>query len=153
MKTMRVALDTNIMVYAEGLNGPAKMQEAIDLLEKLPQDLIVTPAQTLGELFNVLVKKARRSPAEARAAILSWHDSYEVADTSVKVIIAATDLASQHQLGIWDAVVLATAADAGCRLLLTEDMQNGFTWNGITVANPFATVLHPLLDAILQSKS
>jgi len=63
MKTMRVALDTNIMVYAEGLNGPAKMREAIDLLQKLPQDLIVTPAQTLGELFNVLVKKARRSPA------------------------------------------------------------------------------------------
>ena len=151
MKTMRVALDTNILVYAEGLNGAAKMQTAIDLLQKLPQDLIVTPAQTLGELFNVLVKKARRTPTEARASILSWQDSFDVADTSAKVIIAATDLASQHQLSIWDAVVLATAADAGCRLLLSEDMQDGFTWNGVTVANPFADVLHPLLDAILQS--
>jgi predicted nucleic acid-binding protein len=47
---------------------------------------------------------------------------------------------------------LATAADTGCRLLLSEDMQNGFTWNGVTVANPFATIRHPLLDAILQSK-
>jgi predicted nucleic acid-binding protein len=83
---------------------------------------------------------------------LSWQDSYEVAETSAKVIIAATDLASQHQLGIWDAVVLATASDAGCRLLLSEDMQNGFTWNGVTVANPFATVRHPLLEAILQSR-
>ena len=151
MKTMRVALDTNILVYAEGLNGAAKMQTAIDLLQKLPQDLIVTPAQTLGELFNVLVKKARRTPTEARASILSWQDSFDVADTSAKVIIAATDLASQHQLSIWDAVVLATAADAGCRLLLSEDMQDGFTWNVVTVANPFADVLHPLLDAILQS--
>jgi predicted nucleic acid-binding protein len=151
MKTMRVALDTNIMVYAEGLNGSVKMQTAVDLLQKVPQDLIVIPAQTLGELFNVLVKKARHSPAEARAAILSWQDSFEVADTTAKVIIAATDLASQHQLSIWDAVVLATAADAGCRLLLSEDMQDGFTWNGVTVANPFATVRHPLLDAILQS--
>lgn len=151
MKTMRVALDTNILVYAEGLNGAVKMQTAIDLLQKLPQDLIVTPAQTLGELFNVLVKKARRTPTEARASILSWQDSFDVADTSAKVIIAATDLASQHQLSIWDAVVLATAADAGCRLLLSEDMQDGFTWNGVTVANPFADVLHPLLDAILQS--
>ena len=151
MKTMRVALDTNILVYAEGLNGSAKMQTAIDLLQKLPQDLIVTPAQTLGELFNVLVKKARRTPTEARASILSWQDSFDVADTSAKVIIAATDLASQHQLSIWDAVVLATAADAGCRLLLSEDMQDGFTWNCVTVANPFASVRHPLLDAILQS--
>ena len=150
MKTMRVALDTNILVYAEGLNGPQKKQTAVDLLQKLPQDLLVMPTQTLGELFNVLVKKARRTPAEARAAIQSWHDSFEVADTSAKVIIAATDLASQHQLGIWDAVVLATAADAGCRLLLSEDMQDGFTWSGVTVANPFAAVLHPLLDAILH---
>jgi predicted nucleic acid-binding protein len=151
MKTVRIALDTNILVYAEGLNGPQRKQAAVDLLQKLPQDLLVTPAQTLGELFNVLVKKARRTPAEARAAILSWHDSFEVADTSAKVIIAATDLASQHRLGIWDSVVLATAADAGCRLLLSEDMQDGFTWSGVTVANPFASVLHPLLDAILHS--
>jgi predicted nucleic acid-binding protein len=150
MKTMRVALDTNILVYAEGLNGPEKRQAVVDLLQKLPQDLLVTPAQTLGELFNVLVKKARRSPAEARTAILSWHDSFEVVETSAKVIIAATDLASRHQLSIWDAVVLAAAADAGCRLLLSEDMQDGFTWNGVTVANPFATTLHPLLDAILH---
>jgi predicted nucleic acid-binding protein len=151
MKTMRIALDTNILVYAEGLNGSVKMQTAIDLLQKLPQDLLVTPAQALGELFNVLVKKARRTPAEARASLLSWHDSFEVADTSAKVIISATDLASQHQLSIWDAVVLATAADAGRRLLLSEDMQDGFTWNGVTVANPFAAVMHPLLDAILHS--
>jgi predicted nucleic acid-binding protein len=150
MKTMRIALDTNILVCAEGLNGPVKKQTAVDLLQKLPQDLLVTPAQTLGELFNVLLKKAGRTPAEARAAILSWHDSFEVADTSAKVIIAAADLASQHQLGIWDAVVLATAADAGCRLLLSEDMQDGFTWSGVTVANPFAAVPHPLLDAILH---
>jgi len=41
----------------QGLNGPVKMQEAIDLLQKLPQDLIVTPAQTLGELFKCSCKK------------------------------------------------------------------------------------------------
>jgi predicted nucleic acid-binding protein len=65
-------------------------------------------------------------------------------------MIAATDLAAQHQLGIWDSVILAAAADAGCRLLLSEDMQDGFTWNGVTIANPFASSLHPLLAALIQ---
>jgi len=151
MNTMRVALDTNIMVYAEGLNGLVKKQSTLELVQKLPQDLIVLPVQTLGELFNVLVKKGGRSPEEAGSSVLGWRDAYDVADTTAKVVIAATDLASQHRLGIWDSVILATAADAGCRLLLSEDMRDGFTWTGVTVANPFATTLHPLLDAMIQN--
>ena len=66
-------------------------------------------------------------------------------------MIAATDLAVAHQLGIWDAIVLSAAADAGCRLLLSEDLQDGFTWRGVTVANPFATPRNPLLEAMLSS--
>lgn len=63
-------------------------------------------------------------------------------------MVSAADLASDHGLAIWDSVVLASAADAGCRLLLSEDLQDGFTWRGVTVANPFALVLHPLLAAL-----
>ncbi len=150
MNTMRVALDTNILVYAEGLNGDAKKQAALEVVQKLPQDLLVLPVQTLGELFHVLVRKAGRLPTDARTAILSWRDSFAVAETTATVMVAAVDLASQHQLSIWDAVILATAADAGCRLLLSEDMQDGFTWTGVTVANPFAPLRHPLLAAMLQ---
>jgi predicted nucleic acid-binding protein len=66
-------------------------------------------------------------------------------------MLAAADLATNHRLGIWDAVVLSAAAEAGCRLLLSEDMQDGFTWKGITVTNPFSTLRHELLVALLDS--
>ena len=46
---------------------------------------------------------------------------------------------------------MSAAADASCRLLLSEDLQDGFTWSGVTVANPFAAARHPLLDALLSS--
>jgi len=150
MNAMRIALDTNIMVYAEGLNGNTKKHSTLDLIEKLPQDLIVIPVQALGELFNVLVKKAKLTPADARLAIFYWRDSYLLVETTAKVMIAAADLAAQHQISIWDSVILAAAADAGCRLLLSEDMQDGFTWNGVAIANPFASSLHPLLAAMTQ---
>lgn len=150
MNTMRVAFDTNILVYAEGLNGIVRKKSTLELVQKLPQDLIVLPVQALGELFNVLVRKGGRSAEEARLSVLGWRDSYDVAETTAKVLISATELASQHRLGIWDSVIVATAADAGCRLVLSEDLQDGFTWTGVTVANPFATTLHPLLDAILR---
>jgi len=64
-------------------------------------------------------------------------------------MLAAANLAQLHHLGIWDAVMLSTAAEAGCRFLLSEDMHDGFTWNGVTVSNPFADPIHPALRGLL----
>jgi hypothetical protein len=44
-----------------------------------------------------------------------------------------------------------TSAEAECRLLLSEDLQEGFTWRGVTVTNPFARTLHPILAALLTA--
>jgi hypothetical protein len=35
-------------------------------------------------------------------------------------------------------------------LALSEDMQDGFSWRGVTVVNPFASKRHPLLDGLLD---
>jgi len=146
---MRIALDTNVLAYAEGVNGAIMRDKALKLIRRLPPGAIVLPAQTLGELFNVLVRKAKRRPVRAREAVLSWRDAYEVAETSAAVIVNAMDLASDRGLTIWDSVVLAASAEAECRLLLSEDLQEGFTWRGVTVTSPFAAALHPKLVALL----
>ena len=46
--------------------------------------------------------------------------------------------------------MISVAAEGGCRLLLSEDLQDGFSWRGVTIANPFAASRHPLLDALLE---
>ena len=147
---MRVALDTNVMAYAEGVNGLDRREATLRLIERLPQEAVVTPVQALGELYHVLVRKAGRSPQDARNAILNWRDAFRTADTSAESLASATDLAAHHRLTIWDAVILAVAAEARCQLLLSEDMQDGFTWEGVTVANPYALPENPLLVAMLQ---
>jgi predicted nucleic acid-binding protein len=149
---MRVAIDTNVLAYAEGLNGAAPRKMALRVLQALPTQTVVVPVQCLGELFNVLIRKAGYSRAQAHSAILSWADAFTVAETTAANMLAAAGLADQHQLNIWDAVVLATAANTGCRLLLSEDLQDGFTWNSTTIANPFTSPLHPLLDALLTNE-
>ena len=148
---MRIALDTNILAYAEGVGDRPRCSKAIRLIDKLPVGLVVLPAQTLGELFNVLTRKAGRASKEARLAIISWSDSFDVADSSLTAIKSALDLTVDHQLQIWDALILAVAAENNCRLLLSEDMQNGFTWRGITIVNPFSAKKSPLLDRILKN--
>jgi predicted nucleic acid-binding protein len=147
---MKVALDTNVLAYAEGANGAAMRDRALEVIQRLPVGAVVLPVQTLGELFHVLVRKAKRRPARARAAVLSWRDAFPMVETSA-VMVNAVDLASDHGLTIWDSVVLAASAEAECRLLLSEDLQEGFTWRGVTVTNPFARTLHPLLAALLTA--
>lgn len=142
---MRVALDTNILAYAEGLGDAARCTAARQLIERLPSDQALLPAQTLGELFRVLTAKARRTPAQARDAVLSWADTFEVADSTWPAFQSAFDLTADHQLPMWDALILAVTAEQRCRLLLSEDFQDGFTWGGVTVVNPFASPRSPLL--------
>jgi predicted nucleic acid-binding protein len=132
-----VALDTNILAHAEGVNGAERQQQAARILQDLAGDTVVVPAQALGELFTLLVRKARRPASDARAAVLSWHDAFPVADTSSAVLLDAMELSVGHQFALWDAIMLAAAAASGCRWLLSEDMQDGFTWRGVTIRNPF----------------
>jgi predicted nucleic acid-binding protein len=113
----------------------------------------VLPVQALGELFNVLVRKAKRPAAAARTAMLTWRDAYPLSDTSFTVMINAADLAADHHLGIWDSVIIAATAEAGCRLLLSEDLQEGFTWRGVTVTNPFAHTHHALTCCLTNATS
>jgi predicted nucleic acid-binding protein len=121
----------------------------LELVRNLPQESTIIPVQVLGELFNVLMRKAGRSRAEAREALLGWRDTFPIVETAPEVMLAAADLATDHRLGIWDAVILSVASQAGCRLLLSEDLQDGFTWGGVTVVDPFASPRHALLESQL----
>lgn len=147
---MKFALDTNVLVYVEGLDGIAHRDAAMSMIKRLPQDRIVLPVQVLGELYNVLLRKAGRSRRDARDVLLRWRQAYPVLDTTEAAMGMAADLAADNQLQIWDAVILSVASQAGCQILLSEDMHDGFTWGGVTIVNPFAEKPNPLLAALLE---
>jgi predicted nucleic acid-binding protein len=146
----RLALDTNVLVYLEGVNGIARQQGAAEIVAKLPALRTFVPVQVLGELFGVLIRKAEYSRQRARSAVLSFADIFQLVETSPAILKAAVDLSAKHGLVIWDAVILAASASVGCRLLLSEDLQDGFTWSGLTVTNPFLPKKHELLRALLS---
>jgi predicted nucleic acid-binding protein len=148
---MRAALDTNILAYAEGVGDAQRCSMAIALIERLPEQRVVLPAQTLGELYRVLAGKAKRAPGVVREALLGWSDSFAVADSTWTAFQAALDLSVDHGLQIWDALILAVAAENHCRLLLSEDLHAGFTWRGVTVVNPFADPGNRLLMNLLST--
>ncbi|SPD72456.1 conserved hypothetical protein [uncultured Desulfobacterium sp.] len=81
---------------------------------------------------------------------MSWADTFEVADSSWSAYQAAMDLTVDHGLQIWDALIMAVSAENRCRILLSEDLQSGFIWRGVTVVNPFTRPSSPLLNNILK---
>jgi predicted nucleic acid-binding protein len=134
----RVALDTNILVYAQGLGDADRVATARSLIDRLPPGALVVPVQALGELFRVLVGKGGLAPVRAADAVNHWRGGASIQDTTNSVMEQAVDIACVHGFQIWDAIMLAAAESAGCRLLLSEDMHDGFAWRGVTVLNPFA---------------
>ena len=146
-----VAVDTNVLVYAESCGEDRKQEIARDGLAAIPRKEVVIPAQALAECYRVLVVKAKLPRAEARARIARWDGLALVTPTLSTTIESACDLAVEHGLQIFDAVILASASEAGCRMLLSEGMQDGFVWRGVTIVNPFAATTHPLLADLLRA--
>lgn len=138
----RIAFDTNVLAYIAGVDrhvddGP-KIEASRALLQQLRgRAALIAPVQALGELFVVLTR-AGATRDEARETALRMAQSFGTADSSSSAFLSALDLAAAHKLQLWDALILNAAAEAGCALLLSEDMAGGFAWRGTVVVDPFA---------------
>jgi predicted nucleic acid-binding protein len=146
---MRYALDTNILVYAEGFDDASKQKVARRVLVNLPVGQVYVSVNVLGALYNVLTRRGF-SRSKAHAAVASWQKSFFLQATSEALLFSALDIALQRRLKVWDALVLAAAVENGCDVLLSEDFQDGFQWQGVTVANPFAGKPHTLVADLLR---
>lgn len=152
----RVALDSNILVYLAGVSRTSaddeKVHRARNLIKRLSSVAsFVAPTQTLGELF-VVMRRSGASPAESRKVLLEFAAAFGTAATEARTALAAADLVVDHKLQFWDALIVTAAADAGCSLLLSEDMQDGFITRGMTISNPFVDKLQPKLAALLEER-
>jgi predicted nucleic acid-binding protein len=150
---IRIALDSNILIYFADLirveADRAKSEAIRAMLAKLQDSsILIVPVQALGEMFYVL-RRNGVPPSEARDLVLAYEDTYETTSSNPDTLMAALDLAVDHKLQFWDSLILSAAAEAGCSLLLSEDMQDGFVTRGVTIANPFAEKLHPRLARLL----
>jgi predicted nucleic acid-binding protein len=134
----RVALDSNILIYAELEPESEKGTRAADLILRAARDGVI-PAQVLGEYLRFV---QRRVPAAFEQAIRQasiYRAAFLTPPTTDAIISTASEFARAHRMQLWDGVVCAAAIDAGAKVLLTEDMQDGRMLDGLRLINPFAT--------------
>jgi predicted nucleic acid-binding protein len=148
---MRYALDSNILLYAEGINDAERRDVANNLVLAMGDDPLIIPVQVLGEVQLALTLKAGLSREKAEERINWWIDDSFVQDTSFAVFKTALAITSIYGFRIWDAIILAAAAEAGARYLFSEDMHDGFTWGDTEIVNPFAAEPKPIVKKLLVS--
>ena len=128
------ALDTNILIYLEG-NDASKRKIAEILLSCDP----VIPAQVISEFINVtrrLRGNISKHQLVAEAADLFRHCS--IASLEQSTLDLAKVLIEKHDFQIFDSIVIASALEAGCNILYSEDMQHNQLIEGkLKIANPF----------------
>lgn len=135
--TVRCFVDSNVFVYADDRSAGAKRDRARKLIREVMESRTgVLSLQVLQEYFAVTTSKLGISAAAARrrVEVLSRLD---VVILGVEDVLAAIDLHRLHGFAIWDALVVRAALNAGCRILYSEDLQDGRRIDGLEVVNPF----------------
>ncbi|MCX6878426.1 MAG: PIN domain-containing protein [Verrucomicrobia bacterium] len=99
----------------------------------------VLSTQVLGEFFQVVTRKlAPPLSPPAAGQVLCGYQVFRVVQRDVPMIHAAVAVVERHGIGYHDALIVAAAARAGCRVLYSEDLNPGQEYLGVAVANPFA---------------
>ena len=144
---MRAFFDTNVFVYAFSDQDATKGAQAIRLIERHRDDgTLVISTQVLVETFNVLARK-RKAVAEDVLDILRLLADEEVFAPTARTTLKALELATQHGLTPWDAMIVQAAIDADCAVLYSEDMQGGRRFGRLEIINPFHPAAHQPLQA------
>ena len=134
----RSFIDTNVLIYAEASDEPVKRQAALALLKQLYESASgVLSTQVLQEYCNVALKKLKLPAAHIRAQ-LDLYEQFEVVQITPALIRAGLDLHQTRSVSFYDAIVLASAATAGCSELFSEDLNAGEMVGGVRIINPFA---------------
>jgi predicted nucleic acid-binding protein len=138
-----VFVDTNVLVYDRDRRDPSKHERAQAWMAALWQHpgRGVVSSQVLTEFYWTVTRKLRPGLDEETAqryvrALLAW----EFVAVDQAAIIDAWTEQDRFGFSFWDSLVVATARIGRCRVLLTEDLQDGQDLDGLLVVNPFT---HP----------
>lgn len=135
--TARCFVDSNVLLYADDNSAGPKRDRARELISELMSTgTAVLSLQVLQEYFAVATKKLG-IPADRARQRIELLGRLDVVILGVEDLLSAIDLHRLHQFWIWDALVIRAALNAGCRVLYSEDLQDGRRIDGLEIVNPF----------------
>ena len=94
--------------------------------------------QVLNEVTNVARRKMQMSWADTHAFLDTLRELLTVYPLTIETHEAGLRLAEKYGFSIYDALIVASALQAGCDTLWSEDMQHGMVIEkGLRIVDPF----------------
>jgi len=134
----RFTLDTNLLVYSIDNVAGAQHRLAREIVDRAVECECWLTLQALGEFYVAATRKGIMPRFEAAAQAGDWLELFPTVTASPAAVRAALTEAAAGRASYWDALLVATAAEAGCTIVLTENMSDGSVLGGVRVHNPFA---------------
>lgn len=134
-----VFVDTNVLVYRRDSSERAKQPRAKAWVDGLwTRRSGRLSSQVLQEYYQTVTRKLKPglSRAEARDEVRDLA-SWRPVPASNELLERAFQIEDRFGLSLWDGLIVAAAQVAGCRYLLTEDLQDSQELDELLVVNPF----------------
>jgi len=135
----RVFVDTNVLIYAHDLDAGLKHDRAVAILSDLwENENGIVSVQVLQEFYVNVTRKISDplTPALARGVIRNYL-AWQIAPNDPSTVLSASEIAERNQISFWDALIVASASNAGADRILSEDLNHGQMIEGVVIENPF----------------
>ncbi|GAB4376045.1 MAG: PIN domain-containing protein [Calditrichia bacterium] len=135
--SVKIFIDTNLLVYSMDQNDPEKKEKSRQVLKKIcDRYLGVLSTQVMQEFYVAATRKLGVDPLLSKNIIRQF-ENFEVVTISPQLIYDAIDCSMTSRLSCWDALIVVSAESAKCRELWTEDLNPGQIIRGVKIVNPF----------------
>ncbi|HLA35178.1 MAG TPA: PIN domain-containing protein [Rhodocyclaceae bacterium] len=135
MNDKRYFLDTNVLIYAYTDQHASK---AIIANSLIVGGKATISAQVTNELCHTLRRRFPVQFARIELVLAELASHLPIAPLAFATTLSAVQLSRRYALSYYDSLIVAAALDAGCPLLMSEDMQHGMLIDGrLRIENPF----------------
>ena len=138
MSAEKYTLDTNVLVYSVDRQAGERHHKSIELIKKMAQCQCILTLQALSEFYSAVTRKNKMPQKDARDQINDWMVLFPVVAADPATLHRAMQAAEDHQFSFWDSMLLETAVRAGVTHFISEDMQHGRLWKGMSIENPYS---------------
>jgi predicted nucleic acid-binding protein len=132
-----ITADTNVLIYLWDNHAPDKTAVAQLVASTLVDRSGRLGLQVIGETQKVLLRKLRQPAWQAAQNARNLLVSFDIFRASEVNASEAMTMMAAGRLSYWDGLLVTAARDAGCRVMLSEDMHDGARFGDLEIVNPF----------------
>ena len=133
----KIFIDTNILVYTLDAKDSYKQAKARKIMEKvvnLHQPVIST--QVINGFYVAATRKLNIDKTLIKTIVHNFKNM-EIITSDLQLTENAINISIESQISFWDSLIIAAAEKANCKLIISEDLNSGQKYQGISLINPF----------------